>query len=517
MQSSTVMTPTDRTANWWNPWGALLVLVASIVWVFRDTATSMVEIWWRSDTFQHAFLVIPISIWLVWRRRAELAQMQACPQPWALLLIALACLLWLAGELASVNAASHFGFVAMIVLSVPAVFGWAVARTLTFPLAFLFFAVPFGAFAVPTLQLWTADVTVLALRASGIPVYREGMQFVIPSGNWSVIEACSGIRYQIATLMVGSLFAYLNYRSTTRRVVFICLSVVVPILANWLRAYTIVYISHVTGSTYLMGVGHTTYGWFLFGAVVGLMFFIGAKWAEPDVETTVAQAASQLGSGKRVQSNVHAWGVAAMAIVLLLGTHALPSRLAGESDTQAIALVLPGTPVSVDEIPFTPGWVAPAATAAARLGTVERPIWLWVGFYAGQTGEGKLVSSANQPASRDDKRWTVAARGQLDLQLPGGSVRARTVDLRTDVPMTMVGEQRYRLAYFYWVGGRFEASDARAKLWQAFNMLRGRGNEGAVVIVATQLDADAGPGLQQMMSTIAKSLQQAFSTARLSP
>ena len=140
-----------------------------------------------------------------------------------------------------------------------------------------------------------------------------------------------------------------------------------------------------------------------------------------------------------------------------------------------------------------------------------------MGFYAGQTGEGKLVSSANEPASRDDKRWTVAARGQLDLELPGGGVRARTVDLRTDVPMTMVGEQRYRLAYFYWVGGRFEASDARAKLWQAFNMLRGRGNEGAVVIVATQLDADAGPDLQQLMSTIAKSLQQAFSAARHSP
>ena len=141
---------------------------------------------------------------------------------------------------------------------------------------------------------------------------------------------------------------------------------VVPILANWLRAYSIVYISHVTGSTYLMGVGHTTYGWFIFGAVVGLMFYVGAKWAEPDVETNGTQAHGQPGLGKRVQSNVHAWGVAAMAIMLLVGTHALPSWLAGESDTQTIALALPGTPVPVDEIPFTPGWVAPTGTAAAR-------------------------------------------------------------------------------------------------------------------------------------------------------
>jgi EpsI family protein len=139
-----------------------------------------------------------------------------------------------------------------------------------------------------------------------------------------------------------------------------------------------------------------------------------------------------------------------------------------------------------------------------------------VGFYAGQTGEGKLVSSANQPASRDDKRWTVAAQGRMNLQLPDGMLLARTVDLRSDLPMTMVGEQRYRLAYFYWVGGRFEASDARTKLWQAFDMLRGRGNDGAVVIVATKLDADAERNIQQVMPTIAESLRQALSRARQS-
>jgi exosortase A len=443
--------------------------------------------------------------------------MQARPQPWTLLLIGLACLLWLAGELASVNAASHFGFVAMIVLCVPAVFGWTVARALTFPLAFLFFAVPLGAFAVPSLQLWTADATVFALRASGVAVYREGMQFVIPSGNWSVVEACSGIRYQIATLMVGSLFAYLNYRSTTRRVVFVCLSVVVPILANWLRAYSIVYISHVTGSTYLMGFGHTTYGWFIFGAVVGLMFFIGAKWAEPDIEPAAAPVSDDPASNRSVQSIASAWGVAVMAFLLLLGVHAMPARLAGESDTQALSLTLPGAPISVDELPFTPGWVAPTAKAATRLGSAESPIWLWVGFYAGRTAEGKLVSSANHPASRDDKRWTVAAQGQQNLQLPAGSVRARTVDLRSDLPMTMVGEQRYRLAYFYWVGGRFEVSDARTKLWQAFDMLRGRGNDGAVVVFATELDDQAGQRLQQTISSTARPLQQALYSARQSP
>ncbi len=118
--------------------------------------------------------------------------------------------------------------------------GIEVARTILFPLLFLFFAVPFGEFMLPTMMEWTADFTVAALRFSGMPVFREGQHFVIPSGNWSVIDECSGVRYVIASFMVGSLFAYLNYRSYTKRVVFMVVALALPMLANWLRAYMIV-------------------------------------------------------------------------------------------------------------------------------------------------------------------------------------------------------------------------------------------------------------------------------------
>ena len=99
---------------------------------------------------------------------------------------------WLLGELATVGVVSQFAFTTMLVLAVPAVLGFVVARRITFPLAFLYFAVPFGEFALPHLMEWTANFTILGLRLSGIPVYREGLNFVIPSGNWSVVEACSG-------------------------------------------------------------------------------------------------------------------------------------------------------------------------------------------------------------------------------------------------------------------------------------------------------------------------------------
>jgi exosortase len=102
----------------------------------------------------------------------------------------------------------------------------------------------------------TADFTVAAIRASGVPVHREGNYFLIPSGRWSIVEACSGLRYLIASFMVGCLYAYLSYRSPVRRATFIAASIVVPIVANWLRAYMIVMHGHLPSNRIAVGDDH---------------------------------------------------------------------------------------------------------------------------------------------------------------------------------------------------------------------------------------------------------------------
>ena len=60
---------------------------------------------------------------------------------------------------------------------------------------------------------WTALATVGGLRFLGVPVYQEGLHFIVPSGAWSVVEACGGVRYLIASAMMGFLYAYTAYQS----------------------------------------------------------------------------------------------------------------------------------------------------------------------------------------------------------------------------------------------------------------------------------------------------------------
>ena len=171
------------------------------------------------------------------------------------------------------------------------VVGLAMARVVAFPLAFLLFAVPAGEFLLPTLIDWTADFTVAALRLSGVPVYREANHFIIPSGAWSVVEACSGLRYLIASVMIGVIYGVVSYRSPWRRAAFIAASIVVPIIANWLRAYLIVMLGHLSDNRLAVGVDHLIYGWLFFGVVMGLLFWIGSFWSEPPLDVPVVAAA----------------------------------------------------------------------------------------------------------------------------------------------------------------------------------------------------------------------------------
>lgn len=493
--------------------GLALLLAITVLWLFHDTARSMVGIWLVSATFTHAFLVPPIAAWLAWRRRAAVAAAPTGSVPWLLLPMAATCFLWLLGDLADVGAASQFALVALLVLLVPTLYGWAVARVLAFPLLFMFFAVPIGEFAVPTLQQWTADVTVLALRYTGIPVYREGNDFIIPSGTWSVIEACSGVRYLIACVMVGTLFAYLNYRSTSRRLVFVALSVVVPIVANWIRAYTIVMVGHLTGSPMILGVEHTTYGWFLFGFIVMIMFFVGARWAEPDDQSAAVPPPSPGEKGRSTP-----WGLSIAIVLLLLGTHAWAWRLDHGAALPAPTLTLPAgldgwrADPQAAAIPWTPGYVNPSAQHSVSYVQGPRGVQLWVAYYRQQDRSRKLVSSINRVIDPADRRWAYLLTGS---QRPAADLpEFRAGIVRQGAAPTLSETRRQRFWQLYWIGGRWTHNEAAAKIWQALDGLFGRGDDGAVLILSTDLSDDADPTLEKFARAHLGAIDAALSAVR---
>lgn len=485
---------------------ALMLLIAWTLFLYRDTAIAMVTIWERSETFTHGFLVPPIVLWLIWRQRRSIAAQAIEPALWTLLPVAGAALVWLLGDLAAVNAVTQLAFVALLVLSVPAILGMPVARQIIFPLGFLFFSVPIGEFVMPQLMAWTADFTVFALRLSGVPVYREGLQFVIPSGNWSVVEACSGVRYLIASITVGTLFAYLNYQSARRRVLFIIVSILVPIVANWLRAYMIVMLGHFSGNKLAVGVDHLIYGWVFFGIVIMLMFMVGARWSEPEKIANVS-ASSRPGRSQAVSAS-KLWVITAcFAAVLALpqtalwvmdqGQNANPASLVAPAalaaDWRAVA---PGVPA------FKPAFQNPSAEINGTYVSQGPPVGLYLGYYRDQNYTRKLVSSSNALVVSNDPQWAQVAVAGRQVSIGGKSVLMRSAELRGAALNEQANSRRLLVWQIYWINGTLTSSEYLAKAYGAFYRLMGRGDDSAVVIVYTSKDqaGDADVVLESFFS-----------------
>ena len=303
------------TPQWRATGLAVAVALAVMGGAYWDTLVSIVLIWSRSETFTHGFLIVPIVGFLVWQQRAELRLLTPQPAPVALLFLAGAVLLWCVGRLLVVNVVQHFAVVMMIPALLWWLLGHAVIRRLAFPMAYLLFAVPFGEFLVPTLQDITATISVRALQHTGIPVLWEGRYFYIPSGSFEVAEACSGVRYLIASLALGTLYAYLTYHSLWRRTAFIALAIVVPVIANGVRAYGIVMIAHLSDYQLAVGVDHFIYGWVFFGTVMLVLFWLGNYFRDAPVVPIVGGSAPT--ADVVTDSNLRWgwWGVA-LAIVL---------------------------------------------------------------------------------------------------------------------------------------------------------------------------------------------------------
>ena len=477
---------TTKTDSWtWRRALAVLALaLLALLWIWRDAALGMVGIWWRSDTFAHGLLVLPIVGWLIWRDRDRLARLSPRPWAWPLLLMVLAALLGGLGQLAQVDAATQLAVVLMVQTLVLLLLGPLVGRALAFPLLFLLFGVPIGEFLLPTMMDLTADFTVSALRLSGVPVYREGLNFVIPTGHWSVVEACSGVRYLMASVMVGTLFAYLNFGTLRRRLVFVAVAFVVPLLANWLRAYFIVMLGHLSNNKLAAGVDHLIYGWVFFGIVMFLMFAVGARFSDLPPGQAPQRAVPSAASPS---APAMLWLPLGLLGLSLVSAPLWLERLRGGEWTPPAALptlVAPGWTV----IPAQQPWVAKLEPSLLhRQQTLRAPDGGWVtldlGLGARLQGQAKAIGGQNLVLDSEDRQWRVLARSRDEWRLLGPGAWGR--------------EQVYLLRRLHWVDGHYVRGPEAAKLAQVLQMLKGRGDAAAQVLMLTP---EEGQGAQRLQA-----------------
>ena len=307
-------------------WGVtgltMLGTVLCVGGLFWPTVRSMAETWAGSRTFAHGFLILPAACYLVWCAREKWISLVP-HRSWLGLMVLIAVSAgWIAADHLHHLAFQQVAVVAFFPSLTWAILGSDIVRALSWPLGFLVFMLPFGSIIEPRLQDFTAQFVLVGLQLTGIPTVYDRYFITIPSGIWEIAPDCGGLRYLLPGLALGTAFAIIAYRKPSHRVAFIALCAVILMLANGLRAYGIIVGDHIGIAE---GADHRVFSYTIYALTIVLLYWIGMKWAEPDVFTSSQHETTAVWHSHVIHSMV----ISATAAILILAMGPLSGWLMG--------------------------------------------------------------------------------------------------------------------------------------------------------------------------------------------
>jgi exosortase A len=432
--------------------GTVIFYLAVFALLFWNDAIGAFRVWTDSPTFNHCFLVLPISLFMVWQRRQTLEDIGFLPDLRTLAPMLALVMAWLAASLSGILEAGQFVVLTMVQVALLGTLGAACYRRLAAPFLYLYFLVPSGAFLIPALQAFTAKFSVVGLHILGIPVFSNGAVIEVPAGTFAVAEACAGLRFLIAAVAFGVFFAVITYRS------FISLSVIVPVVANGFRALGLIAAAQWIGNPAAALADHIIYGWIFFSFVLVLLVLIGQLFS--DRREDPSPPSSEYGVPATHQKLP--WRIAMVGLANVFAAASGP----------AIATVLvtphplfvpdmaPRVALPWREVTSTPDWKPIVATPARGfLRTFSNGTYRideFVALYGTQRPDNNLIRSNSRDA--DERKWSFDSSRSGILVFAGRPVTVR-------VSRWIRGAEKRVVWSFYDVGGQMVSSIWDAK-WE---------------------------------------------------
>lgn len=257
--------------------GPTLIVLLGLAALAAPTLWNLSNTYWVGDTQGHGPVILGVSLWLLWRSRAEFAALPERPLPvFGGVLLAVALLLYVLGRS---QAVVQFEVGALILAATALCLllrGWAALRLAAFPLFFLVFLIPLPGVVVQTLTvpLKTA-VSYFAetiMYAAGYPVARSGVILAVGQYELQVADACAGLTSIFTLEALGLL--YLNavgHASTVRNLVLAVLIIPISFLANVVRVVVLCLVTYHFGDAAGQGFIHGFAGIVLFVVATALM------------------------------------------------------------------------------------------------------------------------------------------------------------------------------------------------------------------------------------------------------
>ena len=259
---------------------ALTVLVLGLAALYGPTYYMLAHTVWATDEQGHGPIILAISLWLMWRRRAEYQALEARPATvGGSFLLLIGFLLYMLGhtqQLETFEVASQILVLAgcLLVLKGP-----GALRLMAFPLFFMVFMVPLPSVLVQiiTVPLKTAVsyVAEAVLHQVGYPIARTGVILSVGPYQLLVADACAGLNSMFTLEALGLLYMNLmNYTSIPRNITLAVLIIPISFIANIIRVMILVLVTYHFGDAAGQGFVHGFAGMVLFMVALVLILAV---------------------------------------------------------------------------------------------------------------------------------------------------------------------------------------------------------------------------------------------------
>lgn len=269
-----------------NLWFLLLWVLPLVL--LRVPLSGVVRLALTDERHSHILLIPIISGWVVWlKRKSIFSESQYCLGVGIPIVLVGFVLAYVARSLSSSSSDGSLTVLALNFVWIGAftlIYGKRALRNAIFPALFLQLMIPIPNVilekVVFTLQRGSAEMAHGLFRLVGVPVFRDGFRFSLPSVEIEIAEECSGIRSSLSLLISGILAGHLLLRSNWKKLYLVLLIVPVVIFKNALRIVTISWLGVYVDREFLYGNLHRYGGLpfsFLALIILGLALYVLQK------------------------------------------------------------------------------------------------------------------------------------------------------------------------------------------------------------------------------------------------
>lgn len=230
---------------------------------------------WKASDYTHAYFILPIFIWMVWRKRVILKKsfsINVCHNYGGIFVFLFGIVLYMFGWRLDYTFLFTLSLIPVLYGLVSTLYGVRLLKPLYFPLSYLILLVPIPIGIVDDITIplrhGISVATEVTLKTFHYPVERKGLLLIIGGSELFMGQPCSGFRYLVTMFSLSLLYAYIARGGMIKKGILAFSIIPFALAGNLIRVLTICLITYYFGEAAGQGFFHDFSGVVVFVIII---------------------------------------------------------------------------------------------------------------------------------------------------------------------------------------------------------------------------------------------------------